>query len=235
MKTEKLFETIADINEDYIAGAYKKTTKNFFWIRCAAACLCLVFIVFFVILQFGKSGTEITLSAQAKELGKEEYQFGVALPKIIYSDSNRVIFYDFRGIYVYSFATEKLVGYVDFRKLEMDKIQGDNPTFLSVTKDGCYVHFYNNSKKYIYEVEENSYNEVAAYEDDIENQYQITVINIGEDNSVSDEQITYIGEDGSYLAVEIDRDNLENATPKYKNMYILRKKGEISQKYYVFE
>ncbi len=235
MKTEKLFEIIADINDDYIAGAYKKTTKKLFWIRCVAACLCFVFIGILVMLQFGKSGTGITLSAQAKELGKEEYQFGVALPEIIYSDSNRVIFYDFRGIYVYSFATEKLVGYVDFRKLEMDKIQGDNPTFLNVTKDGCYVRFYNNSQKYIYEVEENSYNEVTDYEDDMENQYQITTINIGEENSVSDEQITYIGEDGSYLAVDIDRNNLENATPKYKNMYILRKEGEISHKYYVFE
>lgn len=47
--------------------------------------------------------------------------------------------------------------------------------------------------------------------------------------------MTYAGKDGSYLAVEIDWDNLENTPPKYKNMYILRKYGDTLHKYYVFE
>lgn len=117
----------------------------------------------------------------------------------------------------------------------MDTIQGDNPTFLNVTEDGRHVRFYNNSPKYIYEVEENSYTEVTAYEDNLENQYHIASVNFGEENSISDEQITYIGKDGSYLAVEINFENLDNATPTYKELYILRKDGETEHKYYMFQ
>ena len=57
----------------------------------------------------------------------------------------------------------------------------------------------------------------------------------GEEKAISEHQITYIGEDGSYLAVEIDLANIENAAPKYKNMYILRKDGDSLHKYYVFD
>ena len=237
MKEEKLFEIMADINDNYIADAHKNTTmtRKGAWLRwvSVAACLCVVVIGIITILPFGNNSIS-TLSVLAKELGKEEYQFGVALPQIIYSDYDRVIFYDFRGIYVYSFTSEELVGYADFRELNMDRTQGDNPTFVGVTADGCYVRFYNVEKKYIYDVKENEYTEVAEFGDSLENQYQISSIIFGEENAISEDQITYIGKDGSYLAVEIDLDNLEDGVPKYKNMYILRKDGDVTKKYYVF-
>lgn len=67
MRAEKLFETMADINENYVDAAHKKKDKKHFWIRwiaaVAAACLCII-----VILHFGNAGDD-TLSTQAKELG----------------------------------------------------------------------------------------------------------------------------------------------------------------------
>lgn len=231
--TNDIKDIFIDEADLFYAKGKKLGFKSIFRIAFIAASF-LFIILATSRLPFGNTDIA-TLSVSAKDLGKEEYQFGVALPEIIYSDSDKAIMYDFRGIYVYSFSNEKLVGYVDFRELGLEKIQGDNPTFVNVTADGCYVRFYNNVKKYMYNVSENDFIEVTDYEDYSEDLYQISSICFGEENAISDEQITYIGEDGSYLAVEIDLDNLDNETPKYKNMYILRKNGNDSHKYYVFE
>lgn len=222
---------IIDEAEEY--KGIRKKGKLLKWIA-VAACLCVVIGgVMALRLPYDNAGIG-TIAVQAKELGLEEYQFGVALPEIIYSDNNKAILYDYRGIYVYNYIGEKLVGFVDFRRIGMDQIQGDNPTVLDVSTDGKFVRFYNNSKKYLYKVEENDYVEVDSYDDNIEVLQPMKYLYFGEENAISEHQITYIGEDGAYLAVEIDLANHENEIPKYKNLYILRKDGDTLHKYYMF-
>ncbi|MGN0514792.1 MAG: hypothetical protein ACI4GD_10970 [Lachnospiraceae bacterium] len=232
-----------NISEIYIEEAdiffvKRKEAKRYAWTLKVACLIAFFFGIMFILQKISLySNYSDILSIQAYELGNEEYQLGVSLHEIIYADENKVILYDFRGIYVYSFNKEKMIGYADFRNINMDIIQGDNPTFVKVFEDGEIIIFYNNEHKYIFDVKENNVREVNSYEElDESKEYHIDSIILGEENSISDNQITYVGTDGAFLTVEIDYNEITGDEPvKYKNIFIIRVKDGTKSHYRLFK
>ncbi|MBQ9278182.1 MAG: hypothetical protein IJ224_06065 [Lachnospiraceae bacterium] len=201
----------------------------------------IVAVVIVGILMFNKSRTSVImspLSVSASELGMEEYIFGVELPSVIYGDDGRIIMYDFRGVYVYDLKNEKLTGYADFRPINMTLIQGDNPTFVEASSDGKLVKFYNNEKKYLYDVEINEIKEVINY-NEITEDFQEGVVEVfiaGDKESLSKEYTTYKMKDGSLIAVIlVFNPEFEDDVPKYRNLYLIREVNNERFDYAIFQ
>ncbi len=234
---------ITDIKDDYIkeTDTYtKKKTAAPLLIQAACAVLCIGLIgLLYNDIQNSTKNDALLLTVSAKELGMEEYVFGVSLPEIVYSDEEKVIIYDFRGIYVYSYTSQELIGFSDFRPINMTLIQGSNPTRVEVSADGRYVKFYNNDFKYLYDVTLNKTEQIEAYADIDKhfNSYNIEALPFGDTNSLTENQITYIGADGALVSVDLDYDfGDENSDVlRYKNLVILKQTCNEIKEYRLFE
>ena len=91
---------------------------------------------------FSKHDVTISLQAQAEEIGKENLHFGATMPQIINVTDEKVIMYDYIGIWVYDMEKQELVGFCDFRPINMTQIQGSPCVFVQATSDGKFVKFY---------------------------------------------------------------------------------------------
>ncbi len=235
---------LTNIQDNYIEEAdkyaKKKNTTPTLLIKAACAALVLGLIgSLYVGIQNSFKTDVLLLTVSAKELGMEEYTFGVSLPEIVYSDEEKVIIYDFRGIYIYSYKSQELIGFSDFRPINMTLIQGSNPTCVEVSGDGKYVKFYNENFKYLYDVTLNKTEQVEFYADIDKgfNSYNIEALPFGDSNSLTKDQITYIGTDNALVAVDLDYDfNAENSDVlRYKNLIILKQTGNDIIEYRLFE
>lgn len=246
MTVPKIAKALNYIDDDLISGAeeYKPLQheqKYFQWKKwkMVAACLVITIIMCGTIQFFNNSAGSIRpLTVSAAELGKEEYVFGVIFPEIIYADSEKAILYDHRGIYVYSFTEEKLVGYSDFRTTDMTRVQGDNATYVLVSENGQIVKYYNNDKKFIYYVDKNETVKVKDYKkiDSVFKEYSLWSLSIMDADMIDGSEMTYIDKDGNYIAVVIERDNVdETGILKYKNLHIVRMVNSMRMEYTIFE
>lgn len=246
MKVTKIAKALNYLEDDLISGAeeYKplQHKQNVFrwekW-RMLAACLVIAIIMCGTIQFFNKStGFIQPLTVSAAELGKEEYVFGVIFPEIIYADSKKVIMYDHRGIYVYSFTEEKLVGYSDFRTTDMTCVQGDNATYVLVSENGQIVKFYNNDKKFIYYVDKNKTVKVKDYKEieSVFKEYSLEFLSFDDVNMIDGSEMTYIDKNGDYIAVVLDYDNIdESGIVRYKNLYVVRIIDSMRMEYAIFK
>lgn len=79
--------------------------------------------------------------------------FGADNPRICYADEDTVIFYDDKGVFVYSMEDERISGYASYQGTNFGATQGDYATFVEVSADGRYVYGYNDyGEHYCYDV-----------------------------------------------------------------------------------
>lgn len=169
MNAEKIFDVMENIDEQYIIEAHQKNViknkkKTIRKIVVFAACFSLIISITAVVGIGIKRNSTCTVSAA--EIGKEEVQLEATMPSIIYYDQDKVIMYDYIGIWVYNLKKEKLVGFCDFRPIDMTQIQGYPCVFVEASSDGRYVRFYksDDSVKFLYNVEKDTYKEVKSYD-----------------------------------------------------------------------
>lgn len=171
MIAEELFESLGDIDVEFIeeAGQIERRPHGLSIKKglLIAASICLAIII----------GTQIQrrigidskdYRAIAADLGAEEMPFGATSPRIIYADAQKVIMYDYIGIWVYDLDKQALAGYCDFRPIDMTQVQGYPCVFVQASEDGSKVRFYMNdgSANYIYDVKKDSYEKVDGYNED---------------------------------------------------------------------
>ena len=234
--------TMTNIRDEYVEQAEEWKTPKFgrsmIYVKVASIFLMVGLLGALLFRGKNQDGLMGPLSVSAEELGMEEYTFGVALPKVIYGDDNIVTMYDFRGIFVYDLSEEKLVGYADFRPINMTMIQGDDPTFVEASVDGKYVKCYNSTQRYLYNVSLNELESVDDYTeiDDVFIPCSIDTVSYDDPHSLSMDYETYQVNDGSFVAVILDYDFAAGAEMiRYKNMHLIRESEDGKQEYIIFQ
>ncbi len=236
MKKEELYETIENIDERFISEAESYSGKRTSWIRYVSIAACFLLVIlgatFGSRLFTSDDRSKVSLQVQAAEIGKEYMQFGATMPQIINVHDDKVIMYDYIGLWVYDIKNKELVGFCDFRPINMTQTQGDPCVFVEATPEGDYVRFYMNdgSIKYLYDVKKDTYKEVAEYDSNM----KFTMsMNLSEDKQLSNYSETYILEDGTYISYTLDI-NDEDMEIKYGDLIIVTEKDGISHMYRPF-
>lgn len=203
MKAERFFECLNCVEEQYLLDARKANIKAGQGKRSLIKAVvliaaCLILFLGISLVSRGTSGIDYTVLAA--ELGRAELQLGATMPTIIYADEVKVIMYDYIGIWVYDMKKEKLAGFCDFRSLDMTRIQGAPCVFVEATADGRYVKFYmsDGSRKYLYDVEKDSYESVERYDSTTEQPSQLR--DVTETYSLSEYSQTYEIPEGEYIS-----------------------------------
>ena len=243
MSEALLIDVMGQIDDKYIDEAetgYHSTYKMGYTAAVIAACLVLVAGGMFLYQKMGETGIRRNeLSVSAAELGMEEYLFGITLPEIVYADSEIAIVYDYRGIYVYSFLEEELVGFADFRPVDMTCINGEYATIVEASNDGRYVRAYSMpaidhpQRSFLYDVAKNEFTEVTAYDDAEFKRYVPDDVTSKE--SVTDYGLTYRLEDDTLIGVALEVKEDPDYLYRYKDLHIIRQKDNDVKKYYIFE
>lgn len=236
---EDPFEILTDLDERFIveAGTWKgrkRALRGIKWVA-AAACLILAASVGAYLIFQAQEDDRNSYKAIAAETGKEAIQLGATMPTILYCDEKKAIMYDYIGIWVYDFDRERLAGFCDFRPIEMTRIQGYPYVIVEASADGEYVRFYmsDESKKYLYNVKEDSYCEVADYDgtfDQISNMRDIS-----KERSLSNDSQTYAIADGVYVSyiLDLEKEN-KNEPVTYGDLVILKEENEKVSEYRPF-
>lgn len=241
MNREMLVSAIGQIDDKYIeeaqAGLHPlyKTRRT---IAAAAACLVLAAGVIWYQGRGEQGIVRSELSVSAAELGMEEYLFGITLPEVVYFDSEIAILYDYRGIYVYSFLEKALVGFADFRPVDMTCINGEYATMVEASDDGRFVRAYSMPavdhprRNFLYDVAKNEFTQVDAYADTGFKAFVLSDVTASA--GISDYSATYQSEDGTRIGVAL-RTEEGPETLRYGDLYIITQKGEEREQYYIFE
>lgn len=218
--------------DEYVCKSSSRYSRISMWkIACAI-------LMFLVVILIGWKGIHTAnkvapLSVSAETLGNAEYVFGVSLPQIVYSDEKKLILYDYRGIYVYDYEAECLIGFADFNSRDMSYIQGSNPTLVEVSEDGKRVRFYNQQKKYIFHTIKNQVKEVDEYKKANETfaEYRIEIV----ETSIEQGQTTYRGKDDSQVAIALDYDSVDEPDElKYHHLLVKKQKDGKEKIYRLF-
>ena len=233
---------LSDLNDEFIDEAETVRFADHAWKKTLfrAASIILVFgIAAALFMGINWTGSKVNpLSVSAKELGMEEYTFGVALPNVIYGDDNIIIMYDFRGIFVYDLSLEKLTGFSDFRAVDMTAIQGDDPTFVEASEDGDYVMFYNKKEKYIYDVKLNKTSRMEDYLkiDTTFVPYSAEIIAPDDSNSLSNYNVTYLEKDDALVFLSLEHDYVnEGKVVRYKDLRLIKEKDGTRREYLIVQ
>lgn len=234
MTNVEIFEILSDIDDRYIIEARRgKKHMNVKKIISMAACMALIITAFSISsLWVQKDNMTTSLQVVAAEIGKESIQFGATMPKIINVTNGNVIMYDYVGIWVYDINQEELVGFCDFRPINMTGIQGDPCVFVDATEDGKYVRFYmsDGSANFLYDVEKNKYKKVNDY-DDIFN--KVATMIVSDSMQISGYSQTYELNDGSYISYILDTgDGIDEL--RYGDLVIVIDKDGVRKEYRPF-
>ena len=130
---------------------------------------------------------------------------------------------DQKTVQMYWERKEQLIGFCDFRPLQMTQIQGNPCVFVDASTDGKYVRFYKSdgSIKYLYDVKEDSYKEVDDYDKTLS--WEFALEDVTETHRLSECSETYkIGAD-SYLSYKLEPEGDE--TIKYKDLILVLEKA----------
>ena len=232
MKKEVLYEILEGLDENYIneAECYSVKTKKTSWVKFVSVAACFLLIVSGI--AFGghlftlDNHVEVSLKVQAAEIGKEHMQFGATMPQIINVNDDKVIMYDYVGLWVYDMNCRELVGFCDFRPIDMTCIQGDPCVFVEATQDGEYVRFYmsDGSIKYLYDVKKNSYKQIDEYDSKMSFSSRM---NISESIQISNYAETYMLDDGTYISYTLDIGD-DSDELKYGDLIIITEKDGVS-------
>ena len=162
MRGQSLLEAMDYVEERYVAEA-EQPKKHHGRGGIIAACLCLLACCVFLLPE---TGGRTVISVEAAELSQAELQLGATAPSFLYADQNRIILYDYIGIWVYDRQARGVIGFCDFRPLNMTQIQGEPCVFAEATEDGQYVKFYwsDGSGCYLYSVKDDRYEKVKSYD-----------------------------------------------------------------------
>lgn len=257
MNKEEFFDVLNEIDDEYISEARinvpKRHTKKWIVWIAVAACFCVIIGRGIGIGTGSDDGTEIDigtevdiatekkdlgvspLTVSATELAKEELPLGATMPVIIYADEASVIMYDYIGIWVYSLEKKELIGFCDFRPINMTQIQGYPCVFVEATSDGKYVKFFmsDESIKYIYDVKKNSYEQVNDYDKYPEEINKME--NVTDEKSLSAHSETDRLGESWYIAYRLDmEDKGENEPARYGDIVlIIENQGKVEE-YRVF-
>ncbi|MDE6025994.1 MAG: hypothetical protein K2G45_11130 [Lachnospiraceae bacterium] len=238
MKGDKLFEVMGDIDEQYIVEARQEShnkKRGQKTIAILVACFGLIVAVLFYIKISGNRLFDTSLTALAEEVGKEEIHMGATMPSIIYVNNQKVIMYDYVGIWVYNYEKEKLAGFCDFRPINMTQIQGYPRVLVEITDDGKYVKFYmsDGSKNYIYDVEKDTCKKVTDYNGYSTYNYELQ--DITEEYSLSEYSPTYRASDAVNVSYFLDLSNKKDGDAVcYGDIVIIVEKEDGIHKYRPF-
>lgn len=230
------FKYVEEADEESDNKKSRKWNKGL--ILVAGICLMITssLIFFKIVKPFGEKTQKSPLSVSAEELGKTEIQFGATMPDFLYADSDRVVMYDYVGIWEYNLNEKTLTGFCDFRPINMTQIQGYPCVFVEMSANGSEVRFYmsDGTKKYLYNLARNEYWEVADY-DTSEDAYS-RMKNVTEEKSLSDCSSTYQMEDGRYISYILDWEYTgEDDPPKYGDLrLVIEDDGELEY-YTIFQ
>lgn len=237
MNAEKIFDVMENIDEQYIIEAHQKNViknkkKTIRKIVVFAACFSLIISITAVVGIGIKRNSTCTVSAA--EIGKEEVQLEATMPSIIYYDQDKVIMYDYIGIWVYNLKKEKLVGFCDFRPIDMTQIQGYPCVFVEASSDGRYVRFYksDDSVKFLYNVEKDTYKEVKSYDKKLK--WTFSLKDVTTQYSISDYSETYEVAKKEYLSYSLDISLDSNEAVRYKDLVIVVEKNGQKTEYKPF-
>lgn len=229
---KNVLESMEYVDNEFINEAecyFVKRKSNRFKYLLVAACL-IVLLVGGAAIQKILFGNPLRVIAA--EIGKEHIQFGAAMPEIINVTDGKVIMCDYVGIWVYDMDKQELVGFCDFRPIEMTQIQGDPCVFVEATADGRYVKFYmsDGSANYLYDVEENDYKRVECYDSNLE---MTSNMKVSENRQLSEYSETYVLENGAYISYILDmKDDINEL--RYGDLIIIYEKDGMNKKYRPF-
>lgn len=246
MIKEEIFEALADIDTEFIEEASQIQRKSHgLSIKkglLIVATICLVIIIGTQIQR--KMGVDSKdYRAIAADLGTAEMSFGATSPRIIYADAQKVIMYDYIGIWVYDLKKEALTGYCDFRPIDMTQVQGYPCVFVQASKDGSKVRFYMNdgSANYLYDVKKDNYEKVDGYDDDFIEYHSYVKYNSADPEGLSTYSDTFemINAENCYVSYTLDNVDEEQSYEVYGLHYrdvklLVEREGEISE-YHIFD
>lgn len=248
MKKEELFEALGDLDIELIEEASQvKQKQHYFSVRkglVIVACICFTLLIGVAFLGLpGDSSKDYQVIAA--ELGAAEMPFGATSPQIVYADEEKVIMYDYIGIWVFDLNEQALVGYCDFRPINMTQIQGSPCVFVQASRDGSKVRFYMNdgSVNYLYDVEKDSYKKVDNYDEgDFFDYYSYKKYDVTDSKGLSIYSDTYTmvnTEDDCYVSYTLDNVDGEHPYEIYGLHYsdvklLVERQGKITE-YYIFQ
>lgn len=235
MNNEEMFEFLADIEEAYVAEAKRNNSaKSSIWryLSVAAALVLVIGGIAVAQLLFHGGNAGLSMKAIAAEIGKEYIQFGATMPHFVSVNGDQVIMYDYVGIWVYDLKQEELVGFCDFRPIDMTQVQGYPCVFVEATADGKYVKFYlsDGSVHYLYDVGKNSYEKVDRYDENLLISYPKRAENI----QLSSFAETYEMTDGGYISYVLDPGEGQEQLC-YGDLIIVVEKNGVRKEYRPFE
>lgn len=229
MNRELLFEMFSDISDEYIAEADEKNNKLFDFKHFALVACVLGFVFIFILGQRLICNTsDDDMRVIAAEIGKENLQIGATMPEIIYVTDAEVIMYDYIGIWVYSFEQEELVGFCDFREVDMTQTQGYPHVIVEATIDGNYVRFYmsDGSKCYLYDVVNNKCKQIEKYDSDVNS---ISIMTLENEKSLSNCSNTYKFGENSYIAYYFSESSASEGLRYGDLVIVVEKEGSRSE------
>ena len=114
----------------------------------------LLLVVLFGSFLYKKIGLNNVDSKELARLAsyKSTLNFDDTMPKIGYVGKGQLVVYDNMGVYVYDLSSSDLTDYVDFEKNHFKGLQGDDATFIHVSKDGRYIQLSDNEKQLQYDL-----------------------------------------------------------------------------------
>lgn len=241
-ESQILYRCITNIDSKYIEEAEQAVDQknNREWKQriLPVAGVLLLFIcaiTFWKLIQpFDTASTKRPLSVSAAELAKAEIHFDATMPSFLYADTDRVVMYDYVGIWEYDLNKKRLSGFCDFRPIGMTQIQGETYVAVEMSANGKEVRFYvsDGTKKYLYDVSRNECFEVEDYEASEGDQFRME--DVTAEKSLSEYSGTYQMEDGRYIAYVLDGE-YEGGVPKYGDIRLVIEGDGEREEYVVFQ
>ena len=127
-----------------------------------------------------------------------------------------------------------VVGFCDFRPIDMTQIQGYPCVFVEASSDGRYVRFYKSdgSVKFLYNVEKDTYKEVKSYDKKLK--WPFSLKDVTTQYSISDYSETYEVAKKEYLSYSLDISPDSNEAVRYKDLVIVVEKNGQKTEYKPF-
>lgn len=170
----------------------------------------LLLVVLFGSFLYKKIGLNNVDSKELARLAsyKSTLNFDDTMPKIGYVGKGQLVVYDNMGVYVYDLSSSDLTDYVDFEKNHFKGLQGDDATFIHVSKDGRYIQLSDNEKQLQYDLKTKQQKDQLDKKESWNPKTEPMGVETAEYYSVSD--VYHIGEgEKCFLAIN------KNVTPNY--------------------
>lgn len=247
MKVNDLYHAMGEISEEYVEAAREENQKSNRtklskpkYVRWLAAVACFVVIILGTALARKQGGGYEPLSVSASELAQKYYDFGITITDIVYADDKTAVMYDYRGLYVYDFRKEELVGYVDFEEHQLTQINGDGATTVEVSKDGKMARVYTmpspdqEQRNYLYDIAKNKFTKVKSYSGKFERSRLKDVTDVTAPDALSVYGSTYELQDGSRIAYSIHFPE-DDRPAVYGDLYLIREKDGKVKEFTIFQ